>query len=156
AGTTAIRRAKASSLIIILPGLRCLLCSCVILCRRRSGGANLAPERGEELPNQMLRHALEDPLADAGHQAADFPLAGVLHNGAGLACRQRKCRMTVPVPERAGADKPDAAPGGYGLVGEADVALESAADRGNLQIEEKTKAVLPVGDHVPASRDAFF
>src|SRR5215510_73728 len=59
------------------------------VCGRRADGA---AKRGEELSDQVPGHALENALADAGHQAADFALAGVAHDRTRIRTRRKRER----------------------------------------------------------------
>src|SRR5665213_311727 len=110
---------------------------------------------GEKPPDQMLGNARENALADARHQAADFAhtLIGQARSLRAFG-RNLEARAAIAVTQRTGAGNLDAARSGRLLVGERDLALERATDRGDTQLHLDLVGIWRDLDHRLAAGDA--
>src|SRR5712691_8734663 len=114
---------------------QCTLRSDMSSCRAADRLLELLSERHEEAPDQVFRHAGQDPLSDAGHEAADLPgalideLRTVFSVGLDL-----EPRGTIAVAERAGARDLDVAGLRCLLVRQRYFAFERSADGRNAQL----------------------
>src|SRR5882672_10320859 len=80
------------------------------LCSTLGRRLELVAQCDKKPPDEVLRHAAQNPLADAGDQAADFTAAlKGQPRGIGSVRRDPELRTAIAVTQRAGARNLDAA-----------------------------------------------